>query len=88
MFIEFLKQNGIHHRISCPGAHQQNGTAERNHRHTMENGLTLLAHASMPFQYWNETFRTSVYLINRLPHPLIEAGHGERLCEGHYYLGS
>lgn len=30
-------------------------------------GLTLLAKASMPIKYWDEAFRTSVYLINRLP---------------------
>lgn len=42
-FIGFLKTNGIHHRVSCLGADQQNGTSKRKHRHIVENGLELLA---------------------------------------------
>lgn len=37
----------------------------------MENGLALLTKASFPLKYWDETFRTSVYLINRLLTPLL-----------------
>lgn len=66
-FSNFLISNGIHHRVSCPGSHQQNGSAERKHRHIVEMGLTLLANASMPLKYWDEAFRITVYLINRLP---------------------
>lgn len=66
-FTKFLQEHGIHHRLSCLGPHQQNGTAERKHGHIVETGLILLAQASMPLQYWDEAFRTSVYLIKRLP---------------------
>jgi histone deacetylase 1/2 len=44
----FFKRIGIEHHISCPHAHQQNGSAERKHRHIVEVGLSLLAHAAMP----------------------------------------
>lgn len=71
-FTNFLQDHGIHHRISCPESHKQNGPAERKHRHITEMGLALLAKASMPLHYWDETFRTSVYLINRLPTPNLE----------------
>lgn len=71
VFSNYLKGNGIHHQISCPGAHEQNGTVERKHRHIVETELTLLAQASMPYEYWDEAFRTSVYLINRLPTPTL-----------------
>lgn len=27
----------------------------------------MLAHANLPLKFWNEAFRTSIYLINRLP---------------------
>uniref|UniRef100_A0A803P961 Integrase catalytic domain-containing protein n=1 Tax=Cannabis sativa TaxID=3483 RepID=A0A803P961_CANSA len=47
-FIPFLNQLGVIHRHPCPTTHEQNGLAERKHRHIVENGLTLLAHASMP----------------------------------------
>jgi histone deacetylase 1/2 len=44
----FFQKVGITHHVSCPHAHQQNGSAERKHRHIVEVGLTLLANASMP----------------------------------------
>lgn len=57
--------------MSCPYAHQQNGSAERKHRHIVEVGLSLLAHASMPLKFWDEAFITATYLINRLPSKVI-----------------
>jgi hypothetical protein len=62
-----FQQIGISHHISCPYAHQQNGSAERKYRHIIEVGLSLLAHASMPLKSWDETFLAATYLINRLP---------------------
>jgi hypothetical protein len=67
----FFKRIGISHQISCPHAHQQNGSAERKHRHIVEKGLTLLAHTSMPLKFWDEAFLTAVFLINRLPSKVI-----------------
>ncbi|RVW86157.1 Retrovirus-related Pol polyprotein from transposon RE2 [Vitis vinifera] len=60
-------------RISCPHTHQQNGVVERKHRHIVENALTLLARASMPFKYWDESFRIVVFLHNRPPSPVSQA---------------
>jgi hypothetical protein len=40
---------GVSHHVSCPHAHQQNGSAERKHCHIVDVGLSLLAQASMPF---------------------------------------
>ncbi|CAM8988176.1 unnamed protein product [Rhodiola kirilowii] len=67
----FFDKLGILHRVSCPHTHQQNGTAERKHRHIVETGLTLLAHASVPLKYWPEAFSTACFLINRMPTPVI-----------------
>jgi transposase InsO family protein len=67
----FFTNMGISHHVSCPHAHQQNGSAERKHRHIVEVGLTLLAHASMPLKFWDEAFLTAVFLINRLPSRVI-----------------
>jgi hypothetical protein len=64
---KFFADIGIFHRVSCPHTHQQNGTAKRKHRHIVETGLTLLAHASVPFSYWSDAFATACFLINRLP---------------------
>jgi histone deacetylase 1/2 len=67
----FYKRLGISHHVSCPHSHQQNGSAERKHRHIVEVGLSLLAHASMPLKFWDESFLTGVFLINRLPSKTI-----------------
>jgi transposase InsO family protein len=67
----FFTRMGIAHHVSCPHAHQQNGSAERKHRHIVEVGLTLLAQASMPLNFWDEAFSTAVFLINRLPSKVI-----------------
>ena len=55
----------------CPHAHQQNGAAERKHRHIVEVGLALLAHASIPLKYWEDAFVAATYLINRTPSRVI-----------------
>ena len=70
----FFQRIGIAHHVSCPHAHQQNGSAERKHRHIVEVGLSLLAHASMPLKFWDEAFIMATYLINRLP---IKVIHGQ-----------
>jgi hypothetical protein len=69
----FFECIGISHLVSCPHTHQQNGSAERKYCHNVEVGLTLLAHASMPLKFWDEAFLTVVFLINRLPTPVL--GH-------------
>lgn len=63
----FFQRVGISNRVSCPHAHQQNGVAERKHRHIVEMDLALLANASMPLKFWDEAFLTATYLINLLP---------------------
>jgi hypothetical protein len=63
----FFQKVGITHHVSCPHAHQQNGSAERKHRHIVEVGLALLANASMPLKFWDEAFLTATFLINLLP---------------------
>jgi histone deacetylase 1/2 len=40
-------ENGILHRRTCPHTSQQNGTAERKHRHIVDMGLTLLAQSGL-----------------------------------------
>jgi histone deacetylase 1/2 len=63
----FFQTQGISHHVSCPHAHQQNGSAERKHRHIVEVGLSVLANASMPLKFWDEAFLTATFLINLLP---------------------
>ncbi|PKU66732.1 Retrovirus-related Pol polyprotein from transposon TNT 1-94 [Dendrobium catenatum] len=63
----FFESNGIQHQFSCPYTPEQNGVAERKHRHIIETTRTLLHLASVPQQFWPDAANTAVYLINRLP---------------------
>ncbi|KAG9444821.1 hypothetical protein H6P81_016161 [Aristolochia fimbriata] len=65
--------SGIHHNVSCPYTPQQNSLVERKHRHIVKMGMTLLAQASMPKSHWDSAFATSVYIINRLPTPILHS---------------
>jgi histone deacetylase 1/2 len=68
----FFQKVGITHHVSCPHAHQQNGSAERKHRHIIEVGLALLANASMPLKFLDEAFLTATFLINVIPSKVLD----------------
>lgn len=67
----FLATAGISHLTSPPHTPEHNGLSERKHRHVVETGLSLLTHAGMPSSYWTYAFATAIYLINRLPTPVL-----------------
>lgn len=66
-FKSFLASKGILHYISCPYTPQQNGLAERKHRHIVETSITLMSAASIPRQFWFHAFSHSTFLINKMP---------------------
>jgi hypothetical protein len=68
----FFRSLGIGRRVSCPHTHQQNGSAEHKHRHIVETGLALLAHAHIVIKFWDDAFLTTTYLINCLPIRVID----------------
>ncbi|KAJ9546285.1 hypothetical protein OSB04_018828 [Centaurea solstitialis] len=68
----FLQTNGISHFTTPPHTPEQNGTAERRHRHIVETGLALLHYAGLPLHFWTHAFQTAVYLINRLPTSVLD----------------
>ena len=80
---KYLTSGGINHRLSCPHTPAQNGTAERKHRHTVETTLSLLKQASMPHRFWDEAISTVVYLINRMPTPLLKYTSPYKLLFNH-----
>lgn len=60
--------------MSCPHTPQQNGLAERKHRHVTELGLSLMFQSKVPHQLWVEAFMTATYLGNLLPSSVLP-GH-------------
>jgi Reverse transcriptase (RNA-dependent DNA polymerase) len=67
-FKPVMRQNpDITFQVSCPHTPEQNGLAERKHRHIVELGLANLFHASIPLSYWDVIFESTVFVINRLP---------------------
>jgi histone deacetylase 1/2 len=65
--LNSFRSLGIAHRLAYPHTHQQNGSIERKHRHIVEIRLTLLAHASVLFRFWNDVFTTACFFINCTP---------------------
>ena len=70
-FTLYLTEQRIHHRLTYPYTHEQNGTLERKHRYLTEISLTLLASASLPSNFWGESFSTTATIINYLPSPAL-----------------
>ncbi|PKU84004.1 Retrovirus-related Pol polyprotein from transposon TNT 1-94 [Dendrobium catenatum] len=66
-FTTFLSRCGIVHQVTCPYTPQQNGVAERKHRHLIETVRALLFHANLPTHFWIEALFTAAHTINRLP---------------------
>ncbi|KAG7599495.1 Reverse transcriptase RNA-dependent DNA polymerase [Arabidopsis suecica] len=67
----YLASHGISHLTSPPHTPEHNGIAERKHRHIVETGLSLLSHASIPIEYWSYSLAAAVFLINRMPTPIL-----------------
>lgn len=57
---------------SYPYKHHRHRLFERKHMHIVELGLTLLAQANLPLQFWWDVFHNIVYHINRLPSTVLQ----------------
>ncbi|GJY77392.1 ribonuclease H-like domain-containing protein [Tanacetum coccineum] len=63
----FLCDMGIIQQTSCAHTPQQDGIAERKHRHLLNVARSLMFQEESHLRFWSECVLTVVYLINRLP---------------------
>ncbi|XP_019266534.1 PREDICTED: uncharacterized protein LOC109243968 [Nicotiana attenuata] len=68
----FFKNLGVIHQKTCPYTPQQNGVAERKHRHILELTRAIRFQANIPIKLWGYCVLTAVYIINRLPSSVID----------------
>lgn len=68
---QFYAEKGIRHQTSCVNRPQQNARVERRHRYVLEVARCLRFQAGLSLVFWDECVMTAVYLINRLPTPVL-----------------
>ena len=58
-FCELLALDGTIHQTSCTDTPEQNGVAERKHRHIVETARSLMLSSSVPSKFWGEADLTA-----------------------------
>ncbi|KAI0523042.1 hypothetical protein KFK09_005432 [Dendrobium nobile] len=70
-FKSYLQDHGILQQLSCPHTPEQNGLAERKHRHLLDHTRAILHESGLPHKFRAEAISTAHYLINKLPSKAI-----------------
>ena len=68
---EFFSSKGIIHQNSCVYTPQQNGRVERKHQHILNVARVFMFQSKIPTNFWSYAIKHVVFLINRIPSPVI-----------------
>ena len=68
----YFGKEGILHQTSCVYTPQQNGRAERKHRHILNVARSLMFQESIPIRFWGECLLAACHVINRTPSTLLQ----------------
>lgn len=68
----FFQEKSIIHERTCVETPQQNGVAERKHRHLLEVARSLCFQANLSLSFWGECILTTAYFINRILTPNLD----------------
>lgn len=72
IYSNLFSTNGIIHQTTCAYTPQQNGVAERKHRHILEVTRAVRFQASIAIHLWGYCVLVVVHIINRLPSLAID----------------
>jgi len=70
--LDVFITKGIFHKKSIVKAPQQNGVAERKHKHLLDIVRALRFHARFPKSFWGECILSTTHIINFLPMENLE----------------
>jgi len=68
---QYYAMKGIVHQMSYPETPQQNDRVERRHQHILNVSRALMIQSKVPKCFWTHSVLHAVYIINRVPTPLL-----------------